>query len=383
MAGSATAPRGTLVFLTGGPGEPGTPYIRRVAARLGPALSGYRLVMLDQRGTGRGALDCPALQRAVGSSDLTVPPAGAVASCARALGGRRAFFNTRDTVADLDMLRQALGVNRLTLDGVSYGTFVAERYALAHPSHVARLVLDSVVPQTGIQPFQLETIHAVPRVLRSACAERHCPTDPARDLAAVIRARHNGPALLDMLVTFSIFDPQFRPLPSVLAAARAGHPQRLERLMAAVRRGSSIPATLLSQGLHASTICEDYPQPWGGPGTPLAKRTAAIQAAAARLTPGNVWPFDRATATSNGELFACERWPPVDVTPPVATGKLPAVPTLLLAGDRDLSTPLQWAQQEASHAPNGKLVVVHGAGHGVQLRRRAGAPAVVVRFLQS
>jgi pimeloyl-ACP methyl ester carboxylesterase len=43
------------------------------------------------------------------------------------------------------------------------------------------------------------------------------------------------------------------------------------------------------------------------------------------------------------------------------------VPVLLLAGDRDLSTPLPWAQHEAKRT-RGKLVVVPRAGHSVQLR---------------
>ncbi len=51
------------MLLTGGPGQPGVPFVSRLAGRLGPALRGYRLVMFDQRGTGAGALNCPALQR--------------------------------------------------------------------------------------------------------------------------------------------------------------------------------------------------------------------------------------------------------------------------------------------------------------------------------
>ena len=45
---------------------------------------------------------------------------------------------------------------------------------------------------------------------------------------------------------------------------------------------------------------------------------------------------------------------------------LPDVPTLLLAGDKDLSTPMEWAQQAAKRAPRGRLIIVKGAGHGVQ-----------------
>ena len=53
------------------------------------------------------------------------------------------------------------------------------------------------------------------------------------------------------------------------------------------------------------------------------------------------------------------------------------MPTLLLAGDRDLSTPLPWAREQAAHTPHGRLVVVRGAGHSVQSRSPAppaGAP---------
>ena len=88
----ASAPRGVLLFLTGGPGEPGVPFVPRLEDRLGPALRGYRLVMFDQRGTGAGALDCPALQRQMGASDLTVPAPVAVRSCAAAIGSDRRFY---------------------------------------------------------------------------------------------------------------------------------------------------------------------------------------------------------------------------------------------------------------------------------------------------
>jgi len=386
VSGPARAPRGTLLLLTGGPGEAGVAFMQKVRARLGPAARGYRLVMLDQRGTGAGALRCPALQRASGASDLAVPPLSAVRSCAAAIGPRRRFFTTRDTVADLDALRAALGARRWAVDGVSYGTFVAERYALAHPARVGRLVLDSVVPQEGIGPFQLETIHAVPRVLRAACRELRCGHDPAADLAAEIRAHHDGPALLDTLVTLSVADPSYRAVPGALAAARAGNPRRLDRLIAAVHRGDSVPASFLSQGLHASTLCEDYAFPWGGPATPLAARRHAIAQAATRLTPSTLRPFDRATALGNGELLTCENWPPLPATllgRQAVTASLPDVPVLLLAGDRDLSTPLAWARAEATHAPRGRLVVVHGAGHSVQTRARNPAVrAALTRFLQ-
>jgi pimeloyl-ACP methyl ester carboxylesterase len=381
-SGPANAPRGVLVFLTGGPGQPGVPFMRRIRSRVGQALRGYRLVMLDQRGTGGGALECPALQRAVGASDLAVPPPAAISGCAKALGPKRQYFTTRDTVADLDALRAALGVKQWTLDGVSYGTFVAEHYALEHPERVKALVLDSVVPQEGFEPFQLATIHAAPRVLRAACAERHCGTDPAADLAVVVRRFHDGPELLNALAILSVVEADFRAVPRALSEARAGRPARYKRLLAGIHRGESVPARVLSQGLHASTLCEDFAQPWGGPDVPIRAREEAVRRAAEKLTPADVAPFDKATATGNGELLTCEHWAPVPASVSPSRQDLPAVPTLLLAGDRDLSTPLVWARSELRHAPKGRLVIVHGAGHGPQLRsdNPAGRNAVA-RFL--
>jgi pimeloyl-ACP methyl ester carboxylesterase len=58
------------------------------------------------------------------------------------------------------------------------------------------------------------------------------------------------------------------------------------------------------------------------------------------------------------------------------------VPVLLVNGDRDLSTPLEWAREEARLAPRGKLVVVRGASHSVQSRERGSdGRAAVAAFL--
>ena len=65
----------------------------------------------------------------------------------------RRLYSTTATVADLDAVRKALGVERIGMLGISYGTYVAERYARAHPDHVSRLVLDSVVPQENVNPL--------------------------------------------------------------------------------------------------------------------------------------------------------------------------------------------------------------------------------------
>ncbi len=372
-ANNVKAPRGVLVLLTGGPGQPGVPLVSRVAAFLAPILQDYRLVMYDQRGTGLQALQCLALQRAMGSSDLAPPPAAAVRACASAIGSKRQFYGTDDVVADMDLLRRALGVQKWTLDGVSYGTYTGERYALAHPANVDKLVLDSVVPHSPRVEVGAVGMHATARVLRLACRSG-CPGDPAADLAAVVRARHVGPGLLDALTLLSIVDPTYRTrfdVPALLHEARNGRPDGLNRFLAVTHGWNQATAGELSQGLHASTLCADWRYPWGDSSAPLAGRPAALARVVRRLPVSALWPFDRATASRNGFVRQCLPWSPTPATSPPPKGAKLTVPTLLVNGDHDLSTPLEWARQEAALAPNSRLVVVSGAGHSVQSRAKS------------
>jgi len=380
MGDDANAPHGVLVMLSGGPGQPGLSLLDRFVPRaLAAERSRYRIVVIDQRGTGAGALDCTALQGEMGSSDLTPPTAAAVTACAHKLGARRAFFGTDDVVADLEDLRRALGVAKWSLDGVSYGTYVGERYALAHPSHVARLVLDSVVPQIGETDLGAAEFAGARRVLTSVCG-----AGCVADLAAVVHQDRLGPQLFDALTFDSIVDPTFRTfwdVPAALHAARAGDRTQLDAFLAAAAAAQeSTPASALDQGLHASALCADWRYPWGDSAAPLAGREAKLRSAVARISPAQLYPFDAATAIGNGFVRQCLPWAP---TPPTALphGKL-LVPTLLVNGNHDLSTPLAWARQQLALTPHGRLVVVPGAGHSVQSRAVSDlGRAAVARFL--
>jgi pimeloyl-ACP methyl ester carboxylesterase len=367
MSGPETAP--VLVLLSGGPGQPGVPFLAPARRRLGATGRRLRLVTIDQRGTGRDALRCPALQRAMGASDLTPPSAAAVRSCAERIGERRRYFATTDTVADLEALREALGADRLGLDGVSYGTYVAERYALAHPDRVSRLVLDSVVPHSGVTLTSEVSMEATERVLGAAAT---------RALATVVRRRRNGPQMLDMLTALSIGRPRLTYAARTLKRAAAGDPRPLDRLAAAVRRAEgAYTATQLSQGLHASTLCADTRAPWGDASAPLADREPRLRAVGALVNTG---PYDYETAVGNGFARTCLFWPPAPVPLPQLPADLPPVPTLLLAGTRDLSTPLEWARAERAHAPGGRLLVVPGAGHSVQTQDPPAVRHALARF---
>jgi pimeloyl-ACP methyl ester carboxylesterase len=364
-ADNVHAPRGVLLVIAGGPGQPATPIVARYAAQaLGAERHAYRIVAYDPRGTGAGALACGALQASMGSSDLAPPPVAAVRACSRKIGARRQFYGTDDVVADIDALRRALGVDRIALDGISYGTYVGERYALAHPDHVSKLVLDSVVPHIGLTDLGVVEFRGTARVLRSVCGQR-C----VDDLAAVVKRYHDGVGILDALTTDSIVDPTYKlyfDVPLALRKARNGAPGLLESFIASMHAGGAAPADALDQGLHASALCADWRYPWGTSAAPLSGREAALTRAVAKLRARALFPFDRRTATGNGFIRQCLPWPPTAPTP-LARGKI-TVPTLLVNGNHDLSTPLEWAKQELARTTHGKLVVVPGAGHSTQSR---------------
>ncbi len=385
------APRGVLIRLTGGPGQPGLAQAADITAtELAPEVTrDYRLVFIDQRGTGVGALRCPELQLTSGANDLDPPKEGAVQACGQRLGGVRRFYSTADTVADLEALRQALRVPKLSVDGVSYGTFVAARYAITHPDRVARLVLDSVVPHDGPEALETVVLGGTARVLNLVCERTACGTDPVADLAKVVRTRHDGPELLATITVLTSGKPDLNAVPAALHRAAAGDYAALDAIIDTVRRNQAVRPEQLSLGLHASTLCQDMHGPWGDASTPVAGRAEAIHTAVDALPDDAFLPYDRAAAADNGRMVTCRLWPntpvlsyPAGIVLPAGTHNLPAVPVLLLAGDHDLLTPMEWAQREASRAPAGRLVVIPGAGHVTQ--RAANGPlarAEVARFL--
>jgi len=99
-----------LVFLHGGPGGGSLPHHRRF---YDPSF--YRIVLYDQRGCGRST------------------PTGALVD-----------NTTAHLVADLERLRETLGVERWVVFGGSWGSTLALAYAQAHPTRVLGLVLRGI-----------------------------------------------------------------------------------------------------------------------------------------------------------------------------------------------------------------------------------------------
>ena len=376
--------RGAVFVLAGGPGQSASfAYARDALGQLFPAYRRRDLIVYDQRGTGRsGALRCRALQR----SNL-LEAGRAAAACARRLGARRAFYTTSDSVEDIEAIRGAIGIERITLLGTSYGTKVALAYALRYPANVDRLVLDSVVEAAGPDPLYLDTIAAVPRALRTLCRGgcRRFTRDPVADLAALVtrltagplrgtlvnaRGRRRRAAItrgdLFALLLGGDFDPALRSaFPGAVRAAIRGDAAALLRLRRrAFAIGEPPPARVLSAGVYAATTCEETGLPWARTTPPdPAERRLQAAAAVAALPETSLFPFDRATALDSDFLALCERWPAAAAAPALGPGPLPDVPVLLLEGEDDLRTPVESATRVAALFPRSTLVVSPATGH--------------------
>ncbi|WBQ06717.1 alpha/beta hydrolase [Kribbella sp. CA-293567] len=383
VAGDPQAKR-TMLLLTGGPGQPGPSLAPRVLQAFEGIKNDYRIVMLDQRGTGANALNCPELQSERGGNDLRVPSRAAVLACAATLGADREHYATTDSVADFEDLRRALSVDRWALNGVSYGTYTAQRYAAAHGSRVTHLVLDSTVPVDAFRAELVETFPEHARVLRDVCAApgRNCPGDPAEDLSAVLRREPAlGPKLLEAVTMVSYFDPvRFLFAPEALHAAAGGDNAQLQQLFALVDRFSPAPAAQYSQGIQAATLCLDLEFPWGGAQSAEHSRARKADRAVSRITPEQLWPYNATAARSNGEMVMCEYWPKVRDRE-VGRLSLRGVNALLLHGERDLGTPLVWAREAQRDLPGSRLVVVPDGGHSLQVGGAATVRETVTEFL--
>lgn len=105
------------VYLHGGPGSGSGEHARRY-------FTGYRGVLMDQRGAGR-------------SRPSAVDPGTSLES-----------NTTQHLVADLELLREHLGIDRWTVVGVSWGVTLGLVYAQTHPERVEAMVLGAVTAGT-------------------------------------------------------------------------------------------------------------------------------------------------------------------------------------------------------------------------------------------
>ncbi|MFL5846485.1 MAG: alpha/beta hydrolase [Solirubrobacteraceae bacterium] len=372
-----------LLALTGGPGQPGVIFGPSYASGFAGQLAGHRLVVLDQRGTGgSNALDCPEIQAVDSLQPLF---AADVQGCAERIGAPRDSFASIDTADDIEAVRKKLGVDKLAIYGVSYGTWVAQQYARRYPDHVERLILDSVVAPVD-DPWDTRLIQALPRVLGELCASKRCAGitgDPMGDLTAVVRRLQSGGKVSAVVrtktggrlrddlsqvdVLYILVSSDLNPymqsrIPSALKAARNGDYAPLIRLKPDAG-GPPTPLDQFSGGLFIATTCLDNALPYSY-ADPLATREAKAAAALAALPPESYAPFDAQSIDVSSVPDICLQWPD-GVSRPESTAPMPDVPTLILSGSTDIRTAREGAQELAREMPDPQFVSLRGSGHDV------------------
>ncbi len=369
--------RGVVMALAGGPGQAAIPFTGQSLALLGPVIGRRDLVVFDQRGTGQsGLLRCRGVERGGGPR--------AYAACAAALGPRRAAYTSKESADDIEAIRRALGVPKITLYGVSYGTKVAEGYALRHPAHVERLILDSVVTPDGPDPFQESTFAGIRRVVERVCRGQSCPAlgvSPVRDVQALLRRVRARPIaatavngrgrrvpvrireddVLNVIVEGDLNPALRADLPPGLRSALSGDPAQLARAVLIARGAPFAPADE-SSALFAATVCEEQIQPWPR-GAPLAGRTRTAVAAINAEPASTFVPFSRRAAFAASVPSACRAWPEAPEAPAFGGSGFPDVPALVLGGSEDVRTPVEDARRVAAQLPGAQLLEVPWVGH--------------------
>ncbi len=156
---------GTLFTAVGGPGGSGLDWARRGELLTGELSERFDVVTFDQRGIGRSApVRCFAddeQQRRFWDTTL-VPPANAeqeraaeqaartlAQGCAQHSGELLAHLTTVDAARDMDLLRRAVGEEKLTYTGGSYASYLGQVYGALFGDRVRALQLTSMIdPRT-------------------------------------------------------------------------------------------------------------------------------------------------------------------------------------------------------------------------------------------
>jgi pimeloyl-ACP methyl ester carboxylesterase len=152
---TAANPGPPIVYLAGGPGGSGIESVRGTRYALVTAMREFGdVIAYDQRGTNRSGPDVSCkeefamppgepLDRQKGGALMNV----AARKCAerlRASGVDVGAYNTRESAADLNDLRKALGAQKLVLWGISYGAHLGLATLRYHPDAIDRVILAGI-----------------------------------------------------------------------------------------------------------------------------------------------------------------------------------------------------------------------------------------------
>ncbi|MEU1289932.1 alpha/beta hydrolase [Kitasatospora sp. NPDC005856] len=393
--------RGVLQTNPGGPGDRGLDMPLALREQLAPGTAAaYDIIGMDPRGVGAsGGLDCGLTRgtwlRSAGSGTGDGSGTGEG-------GGRGGFeqawrlaeadadacwnkypdvlphLTTRNTARDVDVLRAALGEQRTSFFGQSYGALLGAVYAQLFPQRVDRLVLDSALDPAryGIGAFQ-DMAGANERALDDFAAWA-APRDAAYRLGAspaAVRATVEG--LVRRAEAAPIAVDGFRldgaRLPVLLAVCQSD--DRDSALCADVLRqlldaadGKPVRA---GAALHQLLTLLLAPGPDAGAG--LAS-TLAVLCDDVAMPRSAGWYRDavehsRATEPVFGPVYnapvPCASWRSAPLEPPVEVHN--AVPALQLHATGDTHAVYQGALALHSRLPGSRLVTVPGRVHTLYL----------------
>ncbi|WP_107087264.1 alpha/beta hydrolase [Streptomyces sp. XY511] len=383
---TAKTSQGPLLVNPGGPGGSGRALAGFVASALPKDVAAqYDVIGFDPRGVGKSepALDCgsghftPVRPDSVPQDEATERAnLDRVRAFAESCGAKHAdvlpHIGTVSAARDIEVLRTALGAERISYFGYSYGTYLGAVYAKLHPGRVHRLVLDSVVDPTGVwyednlsQDLAFDARHkAFLAWVAQHDATYRLGTDPAAVETrwyAMRQALRQAPAggkvgpaeLEDTYMPGGYYNGYWPSLAEAFAAYAVK--QDSKPLVAAYERfGAVEPSAGNSYSVYTAVQCRDsaWPRDWNEWRADMWR----THAKAPFMTWNNAW-----------YNAPCAFWPTEPLrAPDVTNADLP--PALLLQATDDAATPFDGAVSMREKLSGSALVVEEGGGnHGIAL----------------
>ncbi|MGF1426038.1 alpha/beta hydrolase [Kitasatospora sp. LaBMicrA B282] len=386
---SATQPGhklGSLFFDPGGPGGSGVNYLAETAVRQFGALNAdYDLIGFDPRGVGASTpvhcLDDATRDRFVAQPHATDTTGKEFESaCAARSGKLLAYVGTVNAARDLDVLRAAVGEQKLDYLGFSYGTYLGADYADQFPDRTGRLVLDgamdpSVGPLQGDVQQQIGFEGVYERFAKDCVSQSDCPLGSDPDTAAKkaadfldgldaqpLTSATSGRVLNSSLAwtgTLGLLygsakDWQYLRLG--LSQAMRQHRPDLMLAFADNYNGRDQQGHYSNEAdANAAINCADE----GGP-APTADQ---LQQALQQLHQQAPYLTHRMTVDDLALGIDCSAWPHQQPTPPQQIKAAGSAPILVVGSTGDDATPYQWAQHLSTMLADATLLTRDGDGH--------------------
>lgn len=374
---------GSLVVNPGGPGGSGLEFLPQFALEAtDDLLDRFDIVSFDPRGVAASTpISCLTDAERDAAQDRDPRPASeaerlsaldqAVAlnvRCVRSAPDLVPRMGTMNVARDLDRLRAALGDDRLTYLGFSYGTRIGAVYAGLFPDRVRALVLDGAVSPdsspTVLRDGQLEGFRrAFARFSAGCAAHPTCPLVNVRDAITRLIAR----AAAHPIATFDS-----RPLTVGRVYAALAASMYDAAVWPDVWQG--IDQALAGSGAVLGLLSDVYAgRRTDGTWSNASESFTAVMCAdtTARPTRSDTEPRSREIIGADvlwGPVFAdqgllCDGTASA-VDPVPAPLRAPDAPPIVVIGTtNDPATPFEWAQQMAAALPSAVLVTHDGDGH--------------------